>query len=88
MSVVLDASALLAYVRDEPGAEVVDQALEQGAYVSAVNWAEALSKLAVIWVPSFEQVTPGLSIAVLREAIRVAGWVRSDWREIHELLNS
>ena len=46
MSAVLDASALLAYVRDEPGAEAVDRALEEGAYVSAANWAEALSKIA------------------------------------------
>jgi ribonuclease VapC len=46
LSVVLDASALLAYVRDEAGAEVVDQALEEGATVSAVNWAEVLSKIA------------------------------------------
>ena len=46
MSAVLDASALLSYVRDEPGAEAVDRALEEGAFVSAVNWAEALSKMA------------------------------------------
>lgn len=38
----LDASALLAYVRDEPGAEAVDRALEEGASVSAPNWAEVL----------------------------------------------
>lgn len=43
---VLDASALLAYLQGEPGAEVVAYALVQGAAISTVNWAEVLSKLA------------------------------------------
>ncbi len=43
MSAVLDASALLAYLHDEPGAERVSSALE-GAVVSAVNWSEVLQK--------------------------------------------
>lgn len=43
---VLDASALLAYLQGEPGAEVVADALVQKAAISAVNWAETLSKLA------------------------------------------
>jgi ribonuclease VapC len=42
---VLDASALLAYLRDEPGTDQVDSALEQMVAISAVNWAEVLSKL-------------------------------------------
>lgn len=44
MSVVLDASALLAWTWDEPGAERVD-AVIGGGRVSAVNWAEVLSRL-------------------------------------------
>ena len=43
---VLDASALLAYLQGEPGADVVADALLQKAAISAVNWAETLSKLA------------------------------------------
>src|SRR3954471_19998369 len=43
---VLDASALLAYLRDEPGIDVVRKALEKRTAISAVNWAEVLSKLA------------------------------------------
>jgi ribonuclease VapC len=46
LSVVLDASAVLAYLKNEPGAEAVYVAVGEGALVSAVNWAEALSKLA------------------------------------------
>jgi PIN domain nuclease of toxin-antitoxin system len=46
MSAVLDASALLALLRNEPGAERVEVILERGAQLSAVNLAEVLSKLA------------------------------------------
>jgi ribonuclease VapC len=45
---VLDASALLAHLNDESGAEVVEDALARGAAISAVNLAEVLSKLAEI----------------------------------------
>ncbi|MBD2547324.1 type II toxin-antitoxin system VapC family toxin [Planktothricoides raciborskii] len=43
---VLDASALLTYLQGEPGADAVADALIQKAVISAVNWAETLSKLA------------------------------------------
>jgi ribonuclease VapC len=46
MKAVLDASALLAFLRGEPGAERVAEALGEGACLSAVNLAEVLSKLA------------------------------------------
>ena len=39
------------------------------------------------WGPSFEKVASGLAIGTLREATGIAGWVRSDWREIHALLS-
>ena len=45
---VLDASALLAYLNDEAGADVVEEALLRGAAISAVNLAEVLSKLAEV----------------------------------------
>lgn len=43
-SVVLDSSALLAYIKAEPGAEVVKESIGD-AVISAVNFAEAVSKL-------------------------------------------
>lgn len=43
MSRVLDASALLAFLHNEPGAGKVEAALN-GARVSAVNWAEVVQK--------------------------------------------
>jgi ribonuclease VapC len=48
---VLDASAFLAYLRDEPGALVVETALANGAAMSAVNWAEVLSKISEVDTP-------------------------------------
>jgi ribonuclease VapC len=48
---VLDASAFLTYLRDEPGALVVEAALANGAAMSAVNWAEVLSKVAEVDTP-------------------------------------
>jgi ribonuclease VapC len=43
---VLDASALLAHLRDEPGADVVGEAIASGAVISTVNLAEVLSRVA------------------------------------------
>ncbi len=43
---VLDASALLAYLGNEPGADVVADAIAGGATISTVNLSEALSTLA------------------------------------------
>jgi PIN domain nuclease of toxin-antitoxin system len=43
----LDASAFLAYLQGETGSPLVTQALSRLAWMSTVNWAEALSKLAM-----------------------------------------
>jgi ribonuclease VapC len=43
---VLDASALLAYLREEPGADIVADTIADGAIMSAVNLAEVLSRSA------------------------------------------
>ena len=43
MKAVLDASALLAWLQDEPGAEVVEAELVSGA-ISSLNWSEVLQK--------------------------------------------
>lgn len=42
---VLDASALLAYLQGEPGSDVVQAALTAGAVMNIVNYAEVLSRL-------------------------------------------
>ena len=60
--VVLDASAVLALLNREPGAEAVEGALGR-ASMSAVNAAEVLSKL----------VDAGLELARAREAFALLG---------------
>jgi hypothetical protein len=51
-SVVLDASASLALLNGEPGADVVEGAMaSDGAVISVVNWAEVLSKSVENGVP-------------------------------------
>lgn len=57
-SAVLDASALLCLMLDEPGAERVTAALESGdCCISAVNLAEAVAKLDEAGVPK-EELAP------------------------------
>jgi ribonuclease VapC len=43
---VLDASALIAHIDDEPGSEIVREAMANGAAISVINWIEVLSKFA------------------------------------------
>jgi PIN domain nuclease of toxin-antitoxin system len=69
---VLDASALLAYLQSEPGSDKVEGALASGAFVSAVNWSEVLSKIADVGQDPFaisarlrEQGLLGGSLTVL-----------------------
>ena len=42
---VLDASAILAFLQDEPGSEVVESALADDPVCSAANWAEVAQKI-------------------------------------------
>jgi Flp pilus assembly protein TadD len=37
------------------------------------------------WASAFEKVQPGLSLEIMREAVRIAGWVRPQWEEIYQL---
>lgn len=62
VTAALDASALLAVLRQEDGAPAVVEAIAQGAAISVVNWAEVLSTLAM------EGSDPELSAALLRKA--------------------
>jgi ribonuclease VapC len=43
MTIVLDASALLAYLKGEPGGDRVDEVLAESV-MSSVNWAEVIQK--------------------------------------------
>jgi len=62
MEVVLDASALLAYLRQEPGAEAVDGWID-AAVLSSVNWAEVMQKA----------LSADVEVAGLREDLQALG---------------
>ena len=42
---VIDASALLAFLLGEPGADIVEEHLDADAICSTVNWSEVVQKL-------------------------------------------
>src|SRR5579883_1996620 len=62
---VADASALLAYLVDEPGADIVERTLTAGLAVNLVNWAETLTVL----------VRRGASVDAVQESLQVAGLI-------------
>lgn len=62
MTVVLDASALLAYLQEEPGGEAIEGALVE-AVMSSVNWAEVVQK----------SVAAGVVVEGMREDLEVLG---------------
>ena len=83
---ILDASAVLALLRDERGADAVEDAVDEGALISAVNLSEVLAKMtdagataqaaADLIVSLFVEVEPfGLTSA--RNAARIRGLIPS-----------
>ena len=72
--VVLDASAILVLLNDEPGASAVIEALED-AVVSAVNLSEVVAKLLETGMPrdEAEDILGGLGLQV-RPFDEVAAW--------------
>jgi PIN domain nuclease of toxin-antitoxin system len=64
--VVVDASAVLALLNSEPGAEAVERALSSGAIISAVNLSEVVGKLVDVGLSPGEvrQVVGGIGLEV------------------------
>ena len=62
MTVVLDASALLAYLQDEPGDKAVEAVLAESV-MSSVNWAEVVQK----------SVAAGVVVDGMREDLEALG---------------
>ena len=85
MTAVLDASALLALLKGEPGAERVAEALEQGAYLSAVNLAEVLSKLADWGEDPAEAQARMAQVGLLGAAVEVLPFTGEDVLEVARL---
>jgi ribonuclease VapC len=85
VTAVLDASALLALLKGEPGAERVAEALEQGAYLSAVNLAEVLSKLADWGEDPAEAQARMAQVGLLGAAVEVLPFTGEDALEVARL---
>lgn len=64
MNVVMDASALLAWLQAEPGAELVAAELASAA-ISSLNWSEVLQK----------SLAHGVEISGLREDLEALGLI-------------
>ena len=84
-SAVLDASALLAYLGNEPGADVVADAIAAGATISTVNLAEALSTLATRGADPAAVVTRLTERGLLDGAITVEPFTTADATEAARL---
>jgi PIN domain nuclease of toxin-antitoxin system len=85
VTAVLDASALLALLKGEPGAERVAEALERGAYLSAVNLAEVLSKLADWGEDPAEAQARMAQLGLLGAAVEVLPFTGEDALEVARL---
>lgn len=48
MTTVLDASAVLAFIQGEVGADTVESLLDAGAHCSTVNWSEVAQKVRAV----------------------------------------
>jgi len=75
---VLDASALLAYLGNEAGADVVADSIAGGATLSTVNLAEALSTLAARGSDPAAVVTDLTSRGLLDGAITIEPFTTAD----------
>jgi ribonuclease VapC len=82
---VIDASALLALLNDEPGADVVAEALPKGV-ISAVNLSEVVAKLCDAGMPekAIHQALQPLGIEIVpfdEEQAYQAGLLRSSTQD-------
>lgn len=60
-----------------------------GEALSVLNSTQLNDFLAILgrWRRIFEQVEPGLSVTVIREAVRIASWIHPGWKKVHEALS-
>lgn len=76
--VVLDASALLAHLGDEPGADLVSEQIAAGATIATVNLTEVLSTLATRGQDPAAVASQLTARGLLDGAITVAPFLTAD----------
>ncbi len=84
-SAVLDASALLAYLRDEPGADAVADAVADGASISTVNLGEVFSRVADHGAEPADVAREMTDRGLLDGAIAVEAFTSADAVEVGRL---
>jgi len=87
MNSVLDASALLALLHNEKGADRVEEAIFNKAVISSVNWAEVIQKVIAknISIDNLDNELAAVGLSFLsfdRQQASIAG---SLWQQTKEL---
>jgi ribonuclease VapC len=82
---VLDASALMVYLNDEQGAETVERALVEGAYMSVVHWIEVLSAVAELGEAPSHLASEMAQQGVLHNSLEVLPLTAEDAVSVAEL---
>jgi ribonuclease VapC len=79
---VLDASALLAYLPDEPGSETIEPMLDESS-ISSVNWAEVVQKSIAggVEVDGLCEDVEGLGLSILPFTLEEAETAGRLWLE-------
>lgn len=83
MTTVLDASAILALLLREPGAPVVQAALEGDTRCGAANWSEVAQKVSSLdrayWEPVRAALLRGYEMRIEPVVIEDAEWAARRW---------
>jgi PIN domain nuclease of toxin-antitoxin system len=82
MSVVLDASAILAFLQGEDGSDVVEAALTDGPRCGAANWSEVAQKVLAAgrdW-PLVRALLTSFPIQVDPVSVDDGEWAARRWR--------
>lgn len=85
MSSVLDASALLAYLRMEPGGVVAAQAIDRQTAISTVNLAETLTRLVELGATVTEATGHIRRLGILGRRLKVVSLTQADASEMARL---
>ena len=86
MTTVLDASALLSFLQDEPGCDQVESVLSE-AVISSVNWAEVVQKsvAADVDVDGMRDDLDALGLKVLPFTAEEAELASRLWRQTRQV---
>jgi len=60
--------------------------LRQAISLTTRQDVDASIGMLIDWFPTLDRLAPDLGNRVVTEAVRVAGWARADWRDVHEIL--